>query len=76
MSDADYKSWADFHDPVESNLRAPESPQCVIQLPPGLGPRASMNLHDNEDLSRLITFFLAELEEIRASIARLSERIE
>jgi len=38
-----------------------------------MGPRESLNLDDPEDLSRLIVFFVAELEEIRVSIAKLIE---
>jgi hypothetical protein len=74
MTDDDHKSWAVFRDPVESDLRASESPKRVIHLPQGIGPRESLNLNDDEDVSRLIVFFLAELEEIRVSIAKLVER--
>jgi len=38
-----------------------------------MGPRESLNLDDPEDLSRLIVFFVGELEEIRVSIAKLIE---
>jgi hypothetical protein len=75
MTDDDHTSWDDFRDPVESDLPAPESPRRVIHLPSGIGPRESLNLDDDEDVSRLIVFFLSELEEIRASVARIIELI-
>jgi len=56
-----------------ADLRRPDKPTRMIQLPYGIGPRESLNLDDAEDLSRLIVFVLAELEEIRVTIARLVE---
>jgi hypothetical protein len=73
MTDDVNTSWANFRDPVESDRPAFESPQRVIHLPQGMGPRESLNLDDPEDLSRLIVFFVGELEEIRVSIAKLIE---
>jgi hypothetical protein len=71
MTDNNHTSWADFRDPVESELPAAESPKRIIRLPEGIGPRESVNLDDPEDLGRLIVFFASELEEIRVSVKRL-----
>ena len=80
VSDDDYRSqldeaakaaMADSRPSDSADLRRPDKPTRVIHLPQGMGPRESLNLDDPEDLSRLIVFFVAELEEIRVSIARL-----
>jgi hypothetical protein len=71
MTDEGSKSWADFGEPIESDVRPTESAKRVIHLPEGIGPRGSLNLDDPDDIARLIIFFASEIEEIRVSVARL-----